>query len=98
MKIKICNNGVTTEEYVEDGVILSLRQGEMINNIVNVNYCQRMLKPIHTKVFRVESGENLSIDICTDSRLKKVVEAFREHPNVPMLEFHRGDLTIEIYV
>lgn len=98
MKIKICNKGVVTEEYVENGIVLRTRQGEMVNNIVNVNHLNEKLKPTHTKVFRVDGGEDFSVDICTDPRLKAVLDVFREYKNMPMLEFRRGDLTIEITV
>lgn len=98
MRIKISNKGNVTEEYVENGIVLRTKHGDVGNNLVNVNNMQGMLRPITTKVFSVEDGEDFCVDICTDPRLKEVLNAFAEYPNFPMLEFHRGTLHIEITI
>lgn len=99
MKIKVNNKGVVTEEYVENGIILRTRHGAVGNDLVNANKnMQWKLRSIHTKVFSVEDGEDFCVDICTDSRIKEVLKVFECFKNMPMLEFHRGDLHIEITV
>lgn len=98
MKIKVTNKGVVTTEIIENGVILRTKQGGIHNDIINVKGIQWKLNPISTKVFPVKDGEDLCVDICTDPRIKEVLDVFEEYPNFPMLEFHRGDLHIEITI
>lgn len=98
MKIKISNKGVVTEEYAEDGIILRTKQGDIVNNILNVHRLQGKLSHIYTKVFSVEGSEDLCVDICTDPRIGEVLKVFEKFKGMPMLEFHRGDLHIEITV
>lgn len=98
MKIKVSNNGVITEEIIENGIVLRTKQGKIHNNIINVQGVEWKLNPIFTKVFPVEDGEDFSVDICTNPRIKEVLDVFAEYPNLPMLEFHRGDLHIEITI
>ena len=96
MKIKTHNKDIVTEEYVENGIVLRTKQGDITCNIINVHRLHGKLNPIHTKVFHVEGGEDFCLDICTDPRLKEVLKIFEKFPNMPMLEFRRGDLHIEI--
>ena len=96
MKIKVNNKGVVTEEYVENGIVLRTKHGEIHNGILNVNNQQGKLGDIHTKVFPVEDGEDFCVDICTAPSIGEVLKVFKAFKDMPMLEFHRGDLHIEI--
>ena len=98
MRIKIDKNGVTTEECVENGVVIRIKQGQITCDIVNVHLLRGKLRPIHTKVFPVDGGEDFCVDISTDPRLKEVLEAFAEYTDFPVVEFCRGDLHIEITI
>ena len=98
MKIKVINKGVATEEYVENGIVLRTKHGDVGNSIVNVNNMQGKLGSIHTKVFHVEGGEDFCVDICTAPWLKEVLKVFEHFKDMPMLEFRRGDLHIEITI
>lgn len=98
MRIKVTNKGVVTEEYVENGIVLRTRHGDVGNNIVNMNNMQGKLGSIHTKVFPVDGGEDFCVDICTAPQLKMVLKVFEHFKDMPMLEFHRGTLHIEITI
>lgn len=98
MKIKVSNNGVITEEIIENGIVLRTKQGKIYNNIINVQGVEWKLHPVCTKVFPVEGGEDFSVDICTNPRIQEVLDVLAAYPNFPMLEFHRGGLHIEITI
>lgn len=91
MKIRIYENGVIREEFTEEGLVYSVRCGEL--NVINIG--DGHFSPCTTREFSV-GGETVRLKITVSPDLTGVMKIIKRFCGMKLITVEKGNAKVEI--